>query len=216
MAARDTAFQDFWALEGKAVNIGPRGSGERATIQALLSLKGRDTSWFGRSLELDTTERTVAVCSSDIDVASYLVGVPSGLLRRVTNVCRTRLISIDSETLDNLVARYPFFSTGLIKKNTYSNMTNDVSTLALYATLVTTSDTSADLVERVTAAIFESLDDFRKSDPALARLQPKEMVTRGHTAPLHPGAVRYYVKRGWMDSSHNWLPDQPLKKETHE
>lgn len=207
MVGRDTAIQNFSALKGKVVNVGAPGSGERATFEVLLDQKERDLTWFGRSLELSTAARSVAVCQGDIDVASYMEGVPSGLLSRVISICKTRLISIDSQTLDDLVTRYPFFSAGRIDKGTYPNMSNDVSTFALYATLVTTSDTSSDLVERVTEAVFERLEDFRKSHPALSKLRPKEMVTRGHTAPLHPGAVRYYVKRGWMDSSNNWVLD---------
>ncbi len=207
VAARDTAVQNFSALEGKVVNVGRRGSGERATFEVLLDQNGRDINWFGRSLELDTVERTVAVCSGDVDVAGYMMGVPSGLLQQVSSACKTRLLSIESETLNELVARYPFYSVGRIEKGTFAHMPNDVTTFAVYATLVTTSDTSSDVVQRVTEAVFERLEDFRKSNPALSKLRPNEMVTRGNTAPLHPGAVRYYMKRGWMDSSNNWLKD---------
>ena len=29
-------------------------------------------------------------------------------------------------------------------------------------------------------------------------LDPKDMVSSGMSAPLHPGAVKYYKEKGWM------------------
>ena len=33
---------------------------------------------------------------------------------------------------------------------------------------------------------------------ALANLDPKSMIKNGISAPLHPGAVKYYKEKGWM------------------
>ncbi|MFQ5932501.1 MAG: TAXI family TRAP transporter solute-binding subunit, partial [Nitrospiraceae bacterium] len=45
--------------------------------------------------------------------------------------------------------------------------------------------------------VFENLDRFRKMHPAFTHLQPRDML-QGLSAPLHPGAVRYYKEKGWM------------------
>ena len=47
-------------------------------------------------------------------------------------------------------------------------------------------------------SVFEKLDDFKKLHPALAHLDPKEMLKHGLSAPLHDGAVKYYKEKGWM------------------
>ena len=59
-------------------------------------------------------------------------------------------------------------------------------------------DVSEDLVYSVTKAVFENLDDFRKQHPAFANLDPKKMIVDGLSAPLHPGAVKYYKEKGLM------------------
>ena len=66
------------------------------------------------------------------------------------------------------------------------------------ASFVTSADVSEDLVYSVTKAVFENLDDFREQHPAFANLDPKKMIVDGLSAPLHPGAVKYYKEKGLM------------------
>jgi TRAP-type uncharacterized transport system substrate-binding protein len=40
---------------------------------------------------------------------------------------------------------------------------------------------------------------LRGLHPALARLDPKAMAGTGLSAPLHPGAERYYREQGWLE-----------------
>ncbi|MFQ5990416.1 MAG: TAXI family TRAP transporter solute-binding subunit, partial [Candidatus Methylomirabilales bacterium] len=37
----------------------------------------------------------------------------------------------------------------------------------------------------------------RTMHPAFATLQPQDML-KALSAPLHPGAIRYYTEKGWM------------------
>ena len=73
-----------------------------------------------------------------------------------------------------------------------------MTTFGVKATFVTSADVPDDVVYEVTKAVFENLDDFRSLHPAFANLDPKTMITDGLSAPLHPGAVKYYKEKGWM------------------
>ena len=42
------------------------------------------------------------------------------------------------------------------------------------------------------------LEDFRKQHPAFQYLDPKKMIVDGLSAPLHPGAIKYYKEKGLM------------------
>ena len=66
------------------------------------------------------------------------------------------------------------------------------------ASFVTSADVSDDLVYAVTKAVFENLDSFKKQHPAFANLDPKKMIKDGLSAPLHPGAIKYYKEKGLM------------------
>ena len=65
------------------------------------------------------------------------------------------------------------------------------------ATLVTSADAAGGLVYDVVRAVFENLDALRSAHPAFRGLDPATML-EGLSAPLHPGAVRYYRERGWL------------------
>ena len=66
------------------------------------------------------------------------------------------------------------------------------------ASFVTSADVPDELVYVVVKAVFENLDDFRKQHPAFANLDPKKMIVDGLSAPLHPGAIKYYKEKGLM------------------
>ena len=51
---------------------------------------------------------------------------------------------------------------------------------------------------QVVRAVMENLPEFRKQHPAFAHLDPQKMIKEGLSAPLHPGALRYYTEQGWM------------------
>jgi len=63
---------------------------------------------------------------------------------------------------------------------------------------LSSASVSDEMVYNVVKAVFENLDDFKKQHPAFANLDPKKMIKDGLSAPLHPGAVKYYKEKGLM------------------
>lgn len=74
----------------------------------------------------------------------------------------------------------------------------EVNTFGVIATLCASSRLPADLVYTVTKEVFENLDHFRRQHPALSDLT-KEGMLEGISAPLHPGALKYYKEAGLME-----------------
>jgi TRAP transporter TAXI family solute receptor len=61
------------------------------------------------------------------------------------------------------------------------------------------ANVSDEAVYTVVAAVFDNFDDFRGLHPAFANLDPKEMASAGLSAPLHPGAAKYFKEKGLID-----------------
>ena len=78
------------------------------------------------------------------------------------------------------------------------NNKQDVKTFGVGATFVTAADVPDNVVYTVVKAVFENFDQFKKLHPAFNQLKAKEMIKDGLSAPLHPGAVKYYKEKGWM------------------
>ena len=93
------------------------------------------------------------------------------------------------------MASKPYYAWATIPKGTYKTTDSNVTTWGVKATFVTSSDTPNNVVYEVTRAVFENIDDFRKLHPAFANLDPKQMVADAISAPIHPGAMKYYKEK---------------------
>ena len=73
-----------------------------------------------------------------------------------------------------------------------------MKTYGVKATLVTSAKVPDQTVYAVVKAVFENFEEFKKLHPALANLRPQDMVADGNSAPLHPGAARYFREKGLL------------------
>jgi TRAP transporter TAXI family solute receptor len=80
----------------------------------------------------------------------------------------------------------------------YSGNPDDVETFGVRATFVTSADVPEEVVYQVVKAVFDNFEDFKKLHPAFATLEKEELVTAALSAPLHPGAEKYYKEAGLM------------------
>ena len=71
----------------------------------------------------------------------------------------------------------------------------DVSSFGVKATLCTSADTPEDIVYYITKEVFENLNSFKDLHPAFEALTAESML-HGLSAPLHPGALKYYKEIG--------------------
>ncbi len=86
-----------------------------------------------------------------------------------------------------LTSRSPITRAALIRA--------DVPTFGVKATLCTSADVSDEAVYAVTKEVFENFDEFKTLHPAFANLT-KESMLQGLSAPIHPGAMKYYKEAG--------------------
>jgi uncharacterized protein len=80
----------------------------------------------------------------------------------------------------------------------YKGLDQDVTVFGVGATFVSSTNTSDETVYQIVKAVFENFDRFRRLHPAFANLEKEQMITNNISAPLHPGAVRYYKEAGLM------------------
>ena len=73
----------------------------------------------------------------------------------------------------------------------------DIETFGVGATFVSSTDVPDEVVYIVVKAVFENFDDFKGLHPAFANLKPEQMIADSLSAPLHPGAAKYYKEKGW-------------------
>ncbi len=198
VARADSGIATFDDLKGKRVNVGNPGSGQRSTMEMLMAAKGWTMNDFALVSELKSAEQAQALCDDKIDAMVFTVGHPSGSIQEATTSCAARLIPVTGPEVDQLLAQNPYDVKSVIPGGMYPGNDQDVETFGVKATLVTRADVPDDVVYEVTKAVFEHLDEFKKLHPAFAALQKQEMVAQALSAPLHPGAAKYYKEAGLM------------------
>ena len=190
-----TKFEDF---KGKRFNVGNPGSGTRASMEELLAKMGWKLSDFSLAAELKAYEQGTALCDNKIDGFYYGVGHPSAAIQDPTTSCGAKLISLTGPAVDALIKEHPYYAKATIPGGMYANNPNPTQTYGVLATVVTSAKVPEATVYEMTKAVFENFDEFKKLHPAFANLDPKKMIKDGLSAPLHPGAIKYYKEKGWM------------------
>lgn len=198
VARADAGIESFDDLQGKRVNIGNPGSGQRALMERLMEEMGWSTSDFQLASELQAAEQSQALCDNNIDAMVYSVGHPSGSIQEATTACDSVLVEVDNEASNALVENNPYYRTATIPGGMYRGNDEDTTTFGVGATLVTSADVPEETVYQVVKAVMENFDQFKGLHPAFANLEPEQMANDGLSATLHAGAQRYYEEAGLM------------------
>ncbi|MCW4148987.1 TAXI family TRAP transporter solute-binding subunit [Halomonas janggokensis] len=199
LARADSGIETLDDLEGKRVNIGNPGSGQRNTMEVVMDAKGWDEDTFSLVSELDAAEQAAALSDNNIDAMVYVVGHPNGSIQEATTTVDSHLIPMNDDDIQGIVDEYPYYSTSVIPGGLYKNNPDDVETFGVAATFVTSADADDDVVYETVKAVFDDFDRFKRLHPAFENLDAQDMVTQGLSAPLHDGAKRYYVEQGWIE-----------------
>ncbi|WP_022671379.1 TAXI family TRAP transporter solute-binding subunit [Hippea alviniae] len=199
VASVDSGIKSVYDLKGKRVNLGNPGSGQLQNSKDILKA-------FGISLKDIKPEYVKAVEAPGllqdgrIDAFFYTVGHPNGNIKEATSGrIKVRIIPITGKPVEKLLKEHPYYAKAEIPvKKFYPMAANKkpiVWTVGVKATVVTSAKEPANIVYAITKEVFENLDTFKKLHPAFAVLTKKNML-EGLTAPIHPGALKYYRESG--------------------
>ncbi|WP_299819121.1 TAXI family TRAP transporter solute-binding subunit [uncultured Roseibium sp.] len=198
IARKGSGITGFADIKGKKVNVGNAGSGQRATMEVVMDAFGMTMDDLALAAELKGSEMAQAICDGKIDAMIYTVGHPAAAITEAATTCDVEIVSVSGEPIEKLVSDNPYYRVATIPGGMYRGTDNDVTTFGVGATFISSSDVSDEVVYTVVKAVFDNFDAFKKLHPAFANLKEEEMIKDGLSAPLHPGAVKYYTERGWM------------------
>ncbi len=198
MVRADSGINSVADMKGKSVNIGNPGSGTRVLADALMAANDITPADLGLAAELKSSEQSAALCDGKIDGAIWAAGLPNGSSMEATSTCDIKILDLTTSGTDKVLAENAAYAAATIPGGMYPGNADDVASWGPKATFVTDASTPDEVVYVLVKAIFENFDDFKKLHPAFGRLTEEEMIKDGLSAPLHPGAEKYYTERGWM------------------
>ncbi|SLN61583.1 TAXI family TRAP transporter solute-binding subunit [Oceanibacterium hippocampi] len=198
VARADAGINTFDDLKGKRVNVGNPGSGQRGTMEVLMGAMGWTMDDFALASELKSAEQSQALCDNKVDAIIFTVGHPNGSIQEATTSCDAKVIPVTGAAVDKLIGDNAYYASATIPGGMYKGTDADVQTFGVGATFVSSTKTDDETIYQIVKAVFDNFDRFKGLHPAFANLDPAKMITNNLSAPLHPGAARYYKEKGWM------------------
>jgi len=134
-----------------------------------------------------------------LDAAFYTVGHPSGYYKEAT-AGKRQVKFVPITNIESLLAKYPYYAKAVTRvPELYPTAANteNVPTFGVKATFVTSAKVPDEVVYAITKEVFDNFEEFTKLHPAYEGLT-KESMLEGLSAPIHPGAMKYYKEVGLM------------------
>ncbi|WP_421862608.1 TAXI family TRAP transporter solute-binding subunit [Motiliproteus sp.] len=196
VARKDSGIDSFDDLLGKRINIGPKGSSQRTTLQLLMQARGWTLSDFPEVHQLEPAQQAQALCDGRIDATLYVVGHPSGAIKEALRDCDSRLLALAASDILTLSDQNPHYRSARLNGGYYAQGLADIDTAGVRATVISRADLPEQDAYAIVKALFERLPSFRRMHPAFQQLESAAMVNGPLAAPMHPGALRYFREAG--------------------
>lgn len=172
-------------LSGATINTGDLGSGTQVNAQQILEAVGI-TDYNEQNAGFSQASEQLA--NGDIDAAFVVGGWPVGAIEDLATTNDIHIVPIKGENREAVKEAASWFANDTIPAGTYSGVDQAVETVAVQAMIATRAGLSADVVETVTAAIFDNLDELTIKTDFIS----VESAQDGMSIQLHEGAAAYF------------------------
>ncbi len=193
LVRRDAGIASLADLAGRRVDIGHPASGRHATAVRLLEAEDIDPSAFAELRELQAGPALAELCAGRLDATILVTGHPSASIAEALDACDVAIADLTGAGAAGLVAAEEGFVPARIPLAAYPQLTHDITTIGVKATLVARADTPDAVVEAMVATALSALPELSLREPLLDGLDPAAMARDGLTATLHPAAAAAFA-----------------------
>ena len=197
-ARRDSGIKSLNDLAGKRVNIGNPGSKQRVIMEMVMKAKGWTRKSFQLVDELTEAEQSLALCHNRVQAIVSTVSHPDPAIAKAIKLCDAAVVEVSGAAIDRLIADNRFLVATEVPAGVYDRQDKPVKTFGVIVTAVSSADAADDTTYAIVKSVFDNLQNFKRLHSALGTLLPGRMMTDGLSAPIHPGAARYFRDKGMM------------------
>jgi len=193
VASADSGIKTLADLKGKRISVGAPKSGTELNARAVLKAAGITYDDFAKVEYLPFGESVELMKNRQLDVTLQSAGLGVSSLRDLATSQKIVVVPIPPDVIKKIgdAAYQP----ATIPANTYEGQDHDVPTAAIQNFLVTREGVSADIVYKMTKAVFENKDALVAAHNAAKGIDKMNAV-KTLPIPLHPGAAKYFREIG--------------------
>ncbi len=199
VASKASGITSVEQFKGKRIVVGPVGSGgevdARETLKAYgLTYDDVNVSFVEFSQGMDMIKDGLA------DAGILGVALGSATMQELMLDNKVNLVSISDAALANLKQVNQFYMRAMIPADTYPNQPKAVPTVGTPPDIIIVrADKDADLVYKMTKALYENLPAIHAVAPLLEQFGPNLVLPQDQMlVQYHDGAKRYFVEQGWL------------------
>ncbi|GAB6877808.1 TAXI family TRAP transporter solute-binding subunit [Halorubrum gandharaense] len=184
----DANIESLADLEGERVNTGDLGSGTQVNaLQILESVAGLTTDDFDEQ-NTDFTQAADQIRDGDVEAAFVVGGWPVGAVEELATTSDIDILSLTDDEREAAREDASWFADDTIPGGTYEGVDEDTPTVSVQAMIATREEYDADIVEGISEALFENVDQLSIKTDFINRDSAQE----GMSIDLHEGAARYF------------------------
>jgi len=199
VAAADAGIKTIHDLKGKRVNLGHPGAAMYMNAIDTLKSIGINPNSDILPEKSKAADAPRLLQDNRIDAFFCTVGHPNEMLQEAVSGSRkVRFIPINGPDIDKLISEKKYYQKTIIPVREFYADAKDpanIETFGVVATLCTSAQMPDDVVYLITKELFDNFDYFKRQHPAYANLT-KEGMIKGLSAPIHPGALKYFLEAG--------------------
>jgi TRAP transporter TAXI family solute receptor len=182
-------------LKGKKVVVGAIGSGTEVNARQILAMAGITYDDINEQFQ-SFGDGANSLRDGNVDAVFNTAGEPTAAVRDIASQKDIYLVPVPADVAKKLIAKYPYYFTYKIPKDTYPKQTEAVETVVVKAMLVVKDSMSNDMAYNITKALFSPAGLERLGlAHAKGKLISKATALDGMSVLLHPGAERFFKEK---------------------
>jgi len=194
IVAADSGIYSVEDLAGARVSIGDVGSGVEANAIHVLGVHGLSVDDI-RVNNLGFSASADAMRDRVIDAFFVTSASPNTAVMDLATSRDLRILSIAEDKIQSLLDAHQFYARITLTSSDYSFLTEPVNTVAVQATLVTSTALDEQVAYDIVRALIENAGAVEEGHARGAYLLPENAV-QSISVDLHPGALRFFQEIG--------------------
>ena len=172
VASAESGIRTLADLKGKRISVGAPKSGTELNARAVLKAAGLTYKDFDKVEYLPFGESVELMKNRRLDVTLQSAGLGVSALRDLAASMKIVVVEVPADVVAKIGD--PAYVPAVIPAGTYEGQTKDAASIAIQNFLVTHEGVSTDTVYKLTKALWEHLDAYRRI-PEAARWKPRAL-----------------------------------------
>jgi TRAP transporter TAXI family solute receptor len=194
MVAKNSDIKSVYDFRGKKISVGAVASGTETSAKQLLAALGMTFDDI-KPRRLGISATTQAFKDRQIDAAIMAGSLGMSGVIEAFSLHLVRLIPMPDEILDKLQKEHPYWVPVVVPAGYYSGQTEEVQQYGDWNYTIIHKDIPEDIVYNITKALFENREKLIETKEKMSEMKPENITYI--SIPLHPGAKRYYIEKGY-------------------